>query len=277
MGAKGTSRSVRRAAVMLLGAALCLCFPAAASAGSSIASGFRASGSGIVGGALVSLQSDTANTVELTTFKNNDRILGVASKASASLIEFSNGGPVQVVTNGSTATLVSDINGPIKSGDRITASPIVGVGMKATESTMVVGSAQGELETAGAETRTLKTLDGRSRTVRIGTVSLLVTPGFYDAANTNNSFLPAALQDFASSVAGHQVSPIRIMIAGVLVLLLFVVVGILLYSSVHSSIISIGRNPLSEAAIHKSLLQVAVTIAGILAFTVIVVYLILKF
>ena len=114
----------------LVVAVLCLGWPAVAGASSSIAQGFKASGTDIVSGALVSLQSGSANTVELSTVGNQERLLGVAG--SQSLIEFANGSPVQVVTSGATATLVSDINGAIKSGDRITASPIIGVGMKAT-------------------------------------------------------------------------------------------------------------------------------------------------
>ena len=67
----------------------------------------------------------------------------------------------------------------------------------------------------------------------------------------------------------------RVVVAGLLILFIFVTVVVLLYSSVRSSIISIGRNPLSESAVRKSLLQVGLTIFGVMAFTVIVVYLIL--
>jgi len=64
-------------------------------------------------------------------------------------------------------------------------------------------------------------------------------------------------------------------VAALLVLFLFAAVIILLYSAVRSSIISIGRNPLSENAVRKGLLEVGLTVVGVLAFTVIVIYLIL--
>lgn len=265
----GVGRSVVACALALA----VLLVPGMAYAGSSIAQGFKAGSSDIVSGALVSLRGGTANTVELSTEANRGNLLGVVSKQS--LIEFTAGSPVHVVTSGTTAALVSDINGGIKSGDRITASPITGIGMKATETSMAVGAAQEDLSVADTRTRVIKTLDGKEKTVHIGTVSLLVTPSLFEAANTKSSAVPSVLQDFASSVAGHNVSPVRVLIAGLLVLLLFVVVGMLLYSSVHASIISIGRNPLSEPAVHKSLLNVGVTVLGTLAFTVIVVYLIL--
>lgn len=87
--------------------------------------------------------------------------------------------------------------------------------------------------------------------------------------------MPPVLQDFANNLAGRSVSPVRVMVAGFLIAFVFVTVVVLLYSSIRSSIISIGRNPLSESAVHKSLLQVGITVFGVMAFSVIVVYLIL--
>ena len=247
--------------------------PVSARAASAISQGFQAGSSGIVSGALVSLRAGTSNTVELATVSNRSRMLGIAG--TQSLIEFANGQPVRVVTGGTTPTLVSDINGVIKSGDRITASPIVGIGMKATESTMVIGSAQSDMQLASSETRDVTAQNGTHRTVHIGAVSTLVTPTYYEASTVHSKLVPSSIQDFAANLAGHQVSPIRILIAGLIIVLLFVAVAMLLYSSVRSSIISIGRNPLSERAVRRGLLEVGVTIVGVLAFTVIAVYLIL--
>jgi len=241
---------------------------------SSIAQGFQSTDSNVVVGALVSLKQGT-NTVELGTQDNVDRLLGVVGNKS--VIELTNGvDSIQVVTNGSTTVLVSDINGAIKAGDKITTSPISGVGMKATVSTVVIGTAQANFSSSSnAQTRTVTDKKGKALSVHIGAIPIQVDKVFYQAPQDNNSFLPPMLQDFASSVAGHSVSPVRVLIAALLVLMLFVVVTILLYSSVRSSIISIGRNPLSEEAVHKSLLEVGLTVVGILVFTVIVIYLIL--
>lgn len=268
-----TTRHIALCALAVVTAAWCL-VAGQASAGSSIAQGFQVGGPGIVSGALVSLRTSSASTVELSSVQNRDRLLGVAAGKQA-LIEFANGSPLQVVTGGIAPALVSDINGLVKSGDHITSSPIVGVGMKATESAMVVGSAQGDMQIQNSETRTIKMLNGQTRTVHIGAVSMLVTPAFYQASG-QSSFVPSAIEDFAASLTGHAVSPMRVLIAGLLIVLLFVAVAMLLYSSVRSSIVAIGRNPLSEAAVQKSLFQVGITVVGVLAFTVIIVYLILS-
>lgn len=242
---------------------------------SSIAQGFSADDPGIVSGALVSLKAGTANAVELSNAENLDRILGVAGDNS--LIELSNGdGAVHVVTTGEALALVSDINGDVKVGDKITASPISGVGMKALAGTLVIGTAQASLSNVDTETRTITDKEGKSRTVKIGALPLQVDKVFYDVPQEGqSSFVPQALQDFADRLAGRSVSPVRVMIAGFLILFMFVTVAILLYSSVRSSIISIGRNPLSERAVHKSLIQVGLTVGGVMVLTMFIIYLIL--
>jgi hypothetical protein len=241
---------------------------------SSIAQGFQTDDPGIVTGALVSLKGGTANTVELSTIENIDHLLGVAGEDS--LIELSSGtGTVHVVTTGEAALLVSDINGDVKTGDKITVSPIAGVGMKALTSTLVIGSAQADLSSVNTETRSVTDKDGEAQEVKIGVIPVHVDKVFYEVLQDENSYVPPVLQDFANNLVGRQVSPIRLIIASLLVLLVFILVVVLLYSAVRSSIISIGRNPLSGNAVRNSLFQVGLTVFGVMAFTVIVVYLIL--
>jgi hypothetical protein len=241
---------------------------------SSIAQGFQTNDANVVPGALVSLTKDSPNTVELSKTENLEQLIGVAGEQS--LIELSNGSnAIQVVTNGSTPAIVSDLNGTIKTGDKITVSPIAGVGMKATVSTLIVGTAQDDLSKAATETRSITDKSGKKKEVHIGTIPIQVDKVFYEAPAEEASFLPPMLQDFANHIAGKQVSAVRVLIAALLVVFMFITVSVLLYSSIRSSIISIGRNPLSERAVQKSLIQVGVTVVGLLIFTVIIIYLIL--
>jgi hypothetical protein len=241
---------------------------------SSIAQGFQTTDPNIVSGALVSLKGHTPNTVELSTSTNVTQMIGVAG--TKSLIELSNGvSGVQIVTSGVTQALVSDINGTVNTGDKITASPIAGVGMRASASTLIMGTAQANMSSIKTETRTVTDKDGKKKDFKIGAIPIQVDKVFYDVPSAQNSFLPPALQGFANGVAGHEVSAVRVLVASLLILFLFATVAILVYSAIRSSIISIGRNPLSENAVRKSLLEVGLTVVGILAFTVIVIYLIL--
>jgi len=240
----------------------------------SIAQAFQTSDDSVVSGALVSLEKGTPNTVELSTPSNLEQLIGVAGDKSLIELSNSNGG-IQVVTNGNTLTLVSDINGTIKTGDKITVSPIAGVGMKATVSTLIIGTAQNNLDISKAETRTVADKQGKQQTVHIAAVPVQVDKVFYEAPQEVASFLPPALQAFANSLSGRQVSAVRVLIAATLVGLLFIIVSVLIFTAVRSSIISIGRNPLSQQAVRKSLFQVGLTVLGLLVFTTVAVYLIL--
>ncbi|HET8670174.1 MAG TPA: hypothetical protein VFM05_05950, partial [Candidatus Saccharimonadales bacterium] len=179
------------------------------------------------------------------------------------------------VTSGLTMALVSDINGVVRNGDKVTASPIEGVGMRATESTVVVGTAQGDLGRVDSETRQITTKDGAKRTVKIGLLPVQVSVAYFTIPEETSPFVPGFLQDLANNVTGRNVSSIRVLVAALILVLVFVIVTVLIYSSVRSSIISIGRNPLSESAVRKSLFEVGLTVLAILLFSVLVMYLVL--
>lgn len=271
----GTKRfRVASTAIAFIALVLPLAMPASAQGNSSISQNFKTKDSSISAAALVSMQQTTTNTVELSTVANTSRLVGVAGEKP--LIELSGGGSgLQVVTSGLTLTLVSDINGTVTNGDKITASPIEGVGMKATESAMVVGTAQGSLSSAQTETRSVTTKSGKRQDVHIGLLPVQVSVAYYTVAAQSSAFVPGFLQAIANNVAGRNVSPMRVLVAALILLLLFVSVTVLLYSAVRSSIISIGRNPLSESAVRKSLFEVGLTVIAVLLFASLVIYLIL--
>lgn len=257
-------------------ALLCMTLSSAsAQSSSSIAQRFQTKSTDITAASLVGIQGDNSSSVELSSKQRVQKLVGVVSDQP--LIELSDGqSGVQVVTSGLTMTLVSDINGSIVPGDKITASPIEGVGMKATESTTSVGTAQSILDLTKSEVRKISDVNGKQLDVHIGLVPVQVSVAFYSpAANGNASFMPSFLQDIANTVAGRSVSPARVLVAALILLLLFVSITVLLYSSVRSSIISIGRNPLSEQAVHKSLVQVGVTVTAVLLCTIGLIYLVL--
>ena len=192
------------------------------------------------------------------------------------LIELSNNGQeVQVVISGTTQTLVSDINGDVKAGDKITASPINGVGMKAVDSSLVVGTAQNDLGSVTTTTKSVKDKQGQDVQVKIGLVSTQINVTYYVAPDEQKTFLPPFLQALANAVAGKDVSPVRVIVSSIVLIFGFIAIAVMLYSSTRSSIISIGRNPLSEGAVRKSLFEVGATALGILLVMLIAIYLVL--
>lgn len=273
-------RSRQTALLRLFGITLALLMPlfgvasAAGQANSAIAQEFKVEGGTVTPAALVVLKNRSSNTIELSGIGKEQRLVGVVSDKAA--IELSEGDTgVQVVTSGLANALVSDINGTVRTGDKITTSPIEGVGMKATESGVVIGTVQADLTSVENDKRTVTDKAGNAQSVNIGIVPLQVGVAFYSVSDGKESYVPSFLQAIADNIAGRNVSAMRVLVAAIVLLLVVASIASLLYGAVRSSIISIGRNPLSEVAVRKGLFQVALTSFGVLLFAGIAIYLIL--
>jgi hypothetical protein len=246
-----------------------------AAAAGAISQGFTTSESNSVVGSVMDLKSGEQNVAELASSERVDQLLGVVGNNS--LVELGGGNKqIQVVTSGLTPAIVSDINGAIKTGDKITASPIGGVGMKATQSTTVVGTAQADLSSANTTEKTVQDKTGKSVTVLIGTIPVQVNVTYYVATQDKLSpLVPSFMQSLSNSIAGHNVPALRVLIGFLALVFGFITVGVMLYSAVRSGLIAIGRNPMAQSALRKGLLQVVITAVGILLLTVLVIYVIL--
>ncbi len=243
-------------------------------AGASVAQGFKTSMADPPAGALMAPPQDAPDTEEWATPQRAERLAGVSSNNPLISVSDSTSN-VQVITQGTAPTLVTNMNGEIKTGDPIAVSSIEGVGMKAIESGVIVGIAETDFDSASATERVIANADGSPRTVRVGVVAVRGGVVAYITGKQSTA-IPSLLQDFANNVAGRQVSVVRVLFATLLLLLLFATVTVLLYGAVHSSIISIGRNPLSEAILRKSLSQVGWLVGVITTVGLISTYLILR-
>src|SRR6266550_4166741 len=218
---------------------LCSFAPLQAADTAAISQGFKTNAKDLATGALVSLQSDNQSTIELAHTERVNQLIGVVGDTP--LVELSNNDKeIQVVISGTAQALVSDINGDIKSGDKITASPISGIGMKATSSGLVVGTAQADFSTVQRTDQIVNDKKGEPKTVKAGRLPLQVNVTYYAAPEDKYSFLPPFLQALANAVAGKDVSPVRVLVSTLVLLFGFVSIAVLLYSSTRSSIISIG-------------------------------------
>lgn len=179
---------------------------------------------------------------------------------------------MQVSTNGVVPVLVSDCNGTIAQGDEITASPLKGIGMKATTNTKVVGIAQGNM----ANTTTQK-VDGTvcdNPEVTLGQLPIQVNIS-YHYSQPEKTIIPASLQNLANTVAGKKVATLPIIISAAIFLISVIVVAVIIYSMIRSSIISVGRNPMAQSAVYRDVIQLSALVLAILGVAVIVIYLIL--
>ena len=225
-------------------------------------------------GSIVSLENNRTDTVIPADSESVDNLLGVVISSGSSLLNLSSGqdGQVQVATDGTLPVLVSDINGKIERGDHVTASPVKGVGMLATANVRVIGIAQGPM--TSTKTQEYKASNGETKTMTLGEVPVLVNVAYY-FKEPDKTVVPAAIQNVANSLAGKEVGTVPILISGAIFLIMLIIVASLIYSMIRSSIISVGRNPLSQSAIYRDLVQLSGLVIAILGVGLISIYLVL--
>ncbi len=265
-GAYNTARKLAATAALLAtlgGAAMA----------ATISQGFSASEK-FVPGTIVSVQSATA--VSAADSEHADGLIGVVVDSDSSTVEVkSDTSTVQVVTTGVVNAFVSDLNGPIKASDQITASPIKGVGMKATSRGKIIGVAQSNFDTSAGKSVTVKTKDGKFQSVRVGQIPIAVQASYY-APGTGGDIVPSAIQSLANTVGQKNVSVVRVLAAASFIFISLIVISVIVFSAIRSAIISIGRNPLAQADIYRSLLQVLLACLTILGVAVAAAYLMVR-
>jgi hypothetical protein len=226
-------------------------------------------------GSIVALKENSLDTVEAANTKNSDNIFGVTINSSGSLLTISGttGTQVQVATSGTEGVLVSDINGPIKQGDALTASPIDGVGMLASDNIRIIGLAQQDMK--GGTKTTYKTKSGAQKSVNVAQIPVLVNVSYF-FKQPDKTIIPQGIQNVANSLAGKKVDSLPILISSAIFVVMLIVVVSVVYSMIRSSIISVGRNPLSQSAVYRDLIQLSALVLVILAVGLAAIYFILS-
>ncbi len=230
-------------------------------------------------GMIVGLSEDDPNKVELINVDQLDRILGVVVDANDSPITISGEQEkVFVATVGRYNVLVSDQNGAINPNDYVTVSSVNGIGMLATyEESEIIGRA---IEGFNGKDNIISTAelvdtDGNRRPVNISRI--LVDVGISKNPIAKSAAVtPQWLGKIGQAIAGKSLSPARIYLSAGLFLVGAFIAGAILYAGIRSSIIAIGRNPLSKKSILRGLLQVIFTSLIVFIISVGGVYLLLK-
>jgi hypothetical protein len=221
-------------------------------------------------GLVVALDSSASRTVKSAPAGDSSKIYGVAVDPSdAPFTLNSQNAKVFVATSGIYRLLVSTINGAIKPGDYISISNVNGIGAKATAvQPTIVGQAQSSFDGS----RDVITTSGSAAIGRIyASVGVQKNP----LANKDPA-VPYFLKKLAVSLANKQVPVVRIYTALVIFVIAAVAAITVLWSGIRSSLISLGRNPLSRHAILSGMYKVIFTGLGIFAIGLAGVYLLLK-
>jgi hypothetical protein len=249
----------------------------ASAATSGISQGYDTKNKNVVPGTIMSL--DTKGSIEAVPADAAQRpqLLGVV--ADEPLISLNNGDSrVQISLEGTSPAFVSDLNGAVKAGDRITVSPIEGIGMKATGSGVILGTAGNDLSSVKTTTRTIVDAKGVKHTVHIGMLSVRLNVGYSSGEDTSPlaAFIPPFMMKFAGDIAGKDVSGLRVVESVSALLIGFGIAGVMLRAGIRSGIISLGRNPLASRTIKRGIMDVYVASAGVLIVTMMSIYVILR-
>jgi hypothetical protein len=254
---------------ILLAAVLLLPFLAITVKADNVVEGFTSTET-LRPGQIVSLDSAANRTVKATTVDNAKNLYGVVVDPSDAPITLAGQNTkVFVATTGTYQVLVSVSNGAIKTGDYISVSPINGIGAKAAASVPTV------LGRAASSFNGTTNVVTTSNSKNIGRIFVNIAVAKNPIVNSDPT-LPSFLRKVADGLADKSVPVIRVYIALLIFLISLVAAVTVLYSGVRSSLISIGRNPLSKKVIFSGMYKTVFTGIGVFIIGIAGVYLLLK-
>jgi hypothetical protein len=183
--------------------------------------------------------NSTSKGYGLTTIAYDSNMYGVYTESPAIYLENTDDPQKPVTTSGKANVLVSSINGNIKKNDFITSSTIPGVGEKATNNGMILGTALQDY--------------GNSDKKAVGKIMVAINPHLNSSFTASRSNLLQAVQDTYNPVFLSQLTTLRYIIAAGIVLISFAI-GFIYFGRVASrGVEALGRNPLAGPAIQFSL------------------------
>lgn len=241
-----------------------------------------------------SAEAPLSNGTIVQLMKGNEKVVGRASAGSPEqmfgvvvdpnqfslrITDSEVANEVHVSSSGTYNVLVSTQGGAIKSGDYVTLSAVSGIGMKANyDEPIVFGRAVGAFDGKGVTmgTTTIKDTAGKERKVTLGSVPVTINIQKNPNEKSTKSNLPEQLQRVGQEIAEKEVSPIRIYLSMFITAVSLIAAIAVVYSGVRSSVISIGRNPMSKKSIFRAMFEIVLTSFLILIIGLFAVYLLLR-
>lgn len=234
-------------------------------------------------GTIVELTGEKSDTVKTATEQNLQNMFGVVIDRNTLPVVHSHDAmknPTYVAVSGTYNTLVSTQNGKIRAGDHLTMSSINGVAMKAgTDKETVFGRAYGSFdgEMGVLGTSQLKDVNGKlDKSVELGIVPVTIDIKQNPNIETTEVNVPEFLQRAGQQIAEKEVNPVRIYLSAAIAVVSLLMALAVLYTGIRSSVISIGRNPMSKKSIFRAMMEVILTSLLILIIGLFAVYLLLK-
>lgn len=252
-------------------------------------SGTYRSATKVLPGTLVSLvlpgdRDDQSNEVIPAVSANRDRMLGVAIESPSTAMVGDEAVelevyPVEVATSGTVWLTVSDINGVIRAGDSLTASPIEGGAMRATSSGKVIATALSDfsVNVDGATTTTITDKNGERQTIRIGRILVTIAVADYaPKVGSDSTGFIGSITAILDRLGADEVSRGQTISAAIIGLIAVLVIIVLMFAVVGNSVRAIGRNPLARRSIAGALIFAVTTSLAVLLVAAGAIFIVLR-
>ncbi|HTE21847.1 MAG TPA: hypothetical protein VK674_02295 [Candidatus Limnocylindria bacterium] len=235
---------------------------------SALANGYATDDTGLIAGMVVALSESSTPAepkVERAALDKEAKVIGVSTTADSQLITVgSSKSKVFVQTTGEATVFVASLNGDVKKGDLLAPSPLLGILMKADESTApIVGIAIEDFDENAAETQTIQEA-GVSKETKIDQIRINLD--HKAASNQQSSATDSSLERLGRAIVGKDVGEIQVLAALVIFLIVLVAEGGIIYGAISSAITALGRNPMAHQVIRKEMVRVvgiAIIVLGI--------------
>jgi hypothetical protein len=255
----------------------CMLFMTALYPVSAVANGYATDDPDLIPGMVVALSaSSTAEEpkVERAALDREQKVIGVSTTADNQLIAIGSGKTkIFVQTTGEATVFVTNLNGIVKKGDLLAPSPLLGILMKADESTApIVGIAIEDFNEGDAETQTISEAD-QSKDTKIDKIRINLD--HKAASNQQASATDSSLERLGRAVVAKDVGEIQVIAALVIFLIVLVAEGGIIYGAISSAITALGRNPMARQIIRKEMGRVVAIALVVLSIGVAAIYAIL--
>jgi hypothetical protein len=264
----------------LLSIAIVFSLSAAVSA-VTLTQNFRASEQ-LAKGTIISLDKQ-ASAVTRSNGKNITNMYGVVVESGdiSFFTQAEHQNDATVSNSGVVLTLVSNATGDIEVGDPITVNGIAGIGQKATVSGRILGVAQSAFSDKSPNAKQFEVdQNGSKKNIKVGLIPVRISVSDYttstSALDLKDEQNRNKIEQIADSLAGKIVKPIALIISGLILISGVFISTFLITSSSYASMVSIGRNPLSEKKIIRSLIGLIALSIGIFCASLLLSYLTLK-
>lgn len=243
----------------------------------AIANGYATDDTGLKPGMVVALsESSTPNKpkVERAALDMEPKVIGVTTTQGGEAVTVASGESVVYVQNsGEARVFVSDLNGEIKNGDLLAPSPLLGILMKADESTApIVGITLEDFDNGTIET---KTVDENNSKKEVRIAQIRINLDHKAASNQQASATDSSLERLGRAVVGKDVGEIQVITALLIFLVVLVAEGGIIYGAISSAITALGRNPMAKSIIQKEMIRVVAIAIVVLMIGVAAVYAVL--